>query len=55
MQQPLITVCEISFGAAAAAFLIRYGIRSYFREKKNHLVNLMGSREDEDENDERER
>jgi hypothetical protein len=49
MDQTVTTVCEITFGAAAAALLIRFGIRSWFREKKKHLVNLMGRVEDDDE------
>ena len=38
----------IAFGAALAAFLIRFGIRSYFREKNNHLARLMESAGDQD-------
>jgi len=45
---------EITFGAAAAAFLIRYGIRSYFRAKHEHLAQLMQS-QDYEQNEEKEK
>ena len=44
-----ITFGEITFGAAAVAFLIRFGIRSYFREKREHLTRLMEPQEEDTE------
>ena len=35
------TVALIIFVAFVAAVVVRYGIRSYFREKREHLRTLM--------------
>ncbi len=37
---------EVIGGTAIAAGLIRFGIRSYFREKAKHLVQLMQEPQD---------
>jgi hypothetical protein len=46
----MATLNEIVIGTSifgAAFVLIRFGIRSYFNEKKKHLVDLMGTEEKE--------
>ncbi len=45
--QVLISGIEVLGGTAIAAGLIRFGIRSYFREKAKHLTRLMQEPQDD--------
>lgn len=50
MYQPEIeTICEMFFGTVATAFLIRFAIRTWYREKNKHLHRLMESQDNEQE------
>jgi hypothetical protein len=47
-EAPLLAV--IVFVAFVAAVVVRFGIRSYFREKRAHLRTLMSEPQDTDPN-----